>query len=123
MTFEEYAIKNLHEMKAREPTSQNMRDVALLEIWLSMNSVPNQVEHLAEAVTQDKPILPAFEKYVEVKRKYQTNDTTKDKVLETLSAVLREIKEFLKMLYRNTDMPEEREKINALINDINVGNI
>jgi hypothetical protein len=118
MTFEEYAVKNLKEMKAREPTSQNMRDVALLEIWLNMNAAPNQIERLTESVTQNKPILPAFQKYVEAKEKYQTKDTTKDKVLETLGAVSREIKSFILSLYNNTDTQEERNLLDKFFKNI-----
>lgn len=118
MTFEEYAIENLREMRTREPTAQNMRDVALLEIWLAMNAEPEQVERIIEPTPQSKPLLPSFEKYVDAKRKFQDKDTTKDKVLETLGAVSREVKNFILTLYNNTDFQEERDLLDRFFKSI-----
>lgn len=118
MTFEEYAIENLREMRSREPSAQNMRDVALLEIWLAMNAEPEQVERIIEPTPQSKPLLPAFQKYVDAKAQYQNKDTTKDKVLETLGAVSREIKNLILTLYNNTDMQEERDLLDKFFKSI-----
>lgn len=118
MTFEEYATKNLKAMRAKEPDAQNMRDVALLEIWLGMNATPEQVERSTESTSQNKPLLPAFQKYVDAKAQYQNKDTTKDKVLETLGAVSREIKNLILTLYNNTDMQEERDLLDKFFKSI-----
>ena len=80
-------------------------------------------ENYAPEVKKIKIILPSYESYISAKTEFQRGDVSKEKVLRKLDTLSREVKEFIKMLYRNTDMPEEREKINALMNDINVGNI
>ena len=72
---------------------------------------------------ETKIILPSYDLFVKSKADFQRGDASKEKVLRHLDTLSREIKELIKMLYRNTDTPEEREKINKLINEINVGNI
>lgn len=82
---------------------------------------PEQIQ--TPEVKETKIILPSYQSYIDAKTDFQRGDISKEKVLRKLDTLSQELKEFVKMLYRNTDMPEEREKINALINDINVGNI
>lgn len=67
--------------------------------------------------------LPAYTVYVENKRKYQQGDISKEKVLKNLETLSEEIKGFINRLYRNTDMPEERNILSKTIAEINVGNL
>lgn len=57
MTFKEYALKNLQEMKSKEPTAQNMRDVALLELWLASNNNNTIVSSVGLPETKKKPTM------------------------------------------------------------------
>lgn len=125
MTFEEYAIKNIQEMKSREPTAQNMRDVALLELWLASNNNNTIVSSvgLPETKKETNDVLPAYFFYLETKRKYQMKDTTKEKMLDSFKTLSDELKDLFRLIYRNTDTSEEREILNTLISEINVGNI
>lgn len=50
-------------------------------------------------------------------------DLPKESVLRKLDTLSREIKDFIKMLYRNTDIPEEQEQISRLINEISIRNL
>lgn len=122
MNFEEYALKNVEEMKAKEPNAQNMRDVALLELWLNLahNNVNNKSDNLytPSAKTTHKEILPAYFAYIENKSKYQLKDATKDKVLYSLKNLLEEMKDVLKTIYRNTDFLEERDLLNEFLEEI-----
>lgn len=126
MTFEEYALKNLEEMKSREPTAQNMRDVALLELWTNLKTKNNEIfinVSDTEIKKETRDILPAYFRYIEIKRKYQLKEVTQEKVFDSLKSLTDEIKDLLKLIYRNTDTPEERKILNTLISEINVGNI
>jgi hypothetical protein len=114
MTFEEYAVKNIREMKAKEPTAQNMRDVALLELWLEKNTNQQADDYQIKSVEEKprKELLPSYYTYIDTKQKYQHKDVTKEKTLDVLNSLSQEIKNFLLVLYRNTDTPEEREILN-----------
>ena len=48
---------------------------------------------------------------------------TKEQVLRCMDKLTKEIKELIQIMYANTDMPEERNKISEFIEDLNVGNI
>lgn len=115
MTFEEYALKNIQEMKSREPTAQNMRDVALLELWINQKS--NQTEFIsptpiAEITKETNDILPAYSLYIENKKKYQLKEITKEKMLDSFENLSNEIIDLINLIYRNTDTPEERKILN-----------
>ena len=87
----------------------------------SFNSGPQHTE--VEEKTDKKTILPAYNLYVDAKTAYQYGDAPFEKVLKTFETLSQEIKDFIKMLYRNTDTPEERNILSTLIDEINVGNI
>lgn len=89
---------------------------------LQPNTKTIETESIMDSSTNGD-ILPAYFSYIEVKKAYQYGDIPKEKVLRALDSLSREIKDFVKILYRNTDMPEEREKLNLLISEINVGNL
>ena len=61
-------------------------------------------ENLSPEVKETKIILPSYQSYIGAKTDFQRGDISKEKVLRKLDT-----------------LSEEREKINALINDINVG--
>lgn len=63
-------------------------------------------------------ILPHYEKYCSIKAEYQQHNIGKEPVIESLEFVCREIAEFLKVLYSHTDMPEERDVLKNLVNNI-----
>ena len=110
MTYEEYALKNIQDMKSKEPTPQNMRDIALLELWLSSNTqkaVPNVSTVKIQNEIND--ILPAYVEYIEVKRKRMLKEVTDEKVLFTLQTLVNELQDLIEMIYRNTETCEERE--------------
>ena len=125
MTFDEYALRNIKEMKSKEPNAQNMRDVALLELWLvSKESEGNlsptiKSSHIAK---ETRDILPAYFDYVEAKRKYQLKEATKEKVIDSLKTLSEELKDLIRVIYRNTDTPEERNLLSQALQQININN-
>lgn len=82
-----------------------------------MRTIKNYVEKIKEEIEGAKEYA---EKYVEEKAK---GEISKEKVLKNLEILSDEIKDFLKRLYRNTDMPEERNILSKTITEINVGNL
>ena len=123
MTFEEYALKNIQEMKAREPTPQNMRDVALLELWVYSkkdDSRSTPIVSNMEIVKETKEILPAYFLYTDYKKKYQLKEVTEEKMLDSLKALTNELLDLINIIYRNTDTIEERNLIKQLLSKINI---
>lgn len=80
-----------------------------------------------EEVEQPKPdkvkqelsdILPQYQRYREIKRKFQLNEVTENAVINSIDAVCKEITEFLRTLYGSTDMQEEREAIIKMVQSL-----
>ncbi len=72
-----------------------------------------------EVIKEYSDILPQYKHYCETKRKYQLKEATERAVLDCMTNVCTEIREFIAMLYNTTEMPEEREKINGVIRWLN----
>ena len=76
-------------------------------------------ENTVDSVTTElNDILPSYIEYVNTKRKYQLHEITECSVYIQLEQVCKEIKEFLHILYSNTDTPKEREIIKNLIDQL-----
>ena len=84
---------------------------------LNIETIPSEPKHV------DKEFLPTYFLYMEAKKSYQQNEGSKEKVLNCLDSFLAELKEFFKIIYRNSDTPEERQMINEFISSVNVGNV
>ena len=134
MIGEKELLKEIEDYESRQPTYQVCEKLANLYIIYDhlygnknepQHNIPPNYSFYSEEPNQEEKesVLPAYDMYVESKIAFQYGDIPKEKVLYFLNALSQEIKDFFAMLYRNTDMPEEREIINSLINNINVGNI
>ena len=54
-------------------------------------------------------IIPALDLYLQAKRDYQLHKVDKDYIIDKFKYVCDEIKEFLDLLYQNTDSKAERD--------------
>lgn len=72
-----------------------------------------------EVIKEYSDILPQYKHYCETKRKYQMKEATERAVLDCMTNVCTEIREFIATLYNTTEMPEEREKISGVIRWLN----
>lgn len=80
---------------------------------------PTQVDAGPDVVEQElDDILPQYRQYCQIKTRYQRGEIASDAVLRGLSAVNREIREFIHTLYRSTDFPEERNLILQMIDEL-----
>ena len=139
MISEKELLREIEEYESKQPTYQVCEKLATLYIIHdhlyhaektrsdifktnhSFDSGPKQTE--VEEKPERKIILPAYESYIDAKTAYQYGEISIERVLKTFKTLSEEIKDFIKMLYRNTDTPEERQILNTLIGEINVGNI
>ncbi len=91
----------------------------------NLSALLNVREHL-QNVTQSKPdsleqelndILPQYKNYCEIKRQYQLGKVTDDSVVSAMRQVCKEVKEFLLILYQNTDTKIERNMIKRMLEE------
>ena len=78
-----------------------------------------QTQQVVEVEHELSDILPQYQKYCEIKRKYQMNEVTENAVINSIDNVCREIAEFLQTLYGSTDMQEERDAIKTMLAEVN----
>lgn len=67
-------------------------------------------------ITEYNDILPSYYKYCEIKRKFQLNELPDNDIQPSILAVCKEVKEFLLILYNNTDTKNERELLQEMLN-------
>ena len=63
-------------------------------------------------------IMPAYNNYVDVKRRYQRKEISEGAVVKALNSLCVEIEELIGIIYSNTDMNRERKCINDLAEKI-----
>lgn len=83
------------------------------------------IEHFYKARKSDvetelNDILPQYQKYREIKRKYQLQEVTENAVINAIYNVCREIREFIQTLYSSTDTQAERDAIVSMIKQLNI---
>ena len=63
-------------------------------------------------------ILPQYQKYIDIKRRYQMGELPERSIEISIKSVCKEISEFIHTLYSCTDMQAERDCINEMILDL-----
>ena len=90
---------------------RNLSSLYIVKKHLTESKIDNVTAELND-------ILPSYLDYVNTKRKYQLHEVTEQAIYLRLEQVCKEIKEFLHILYTNTDTPKEREILKKLITQI-----
>lgn len=65
-------------------------------------------------------ILPSYESYADIKKRYSNGEISIDAVTQRLSFLSEEIYQFIQTLYASTESPEERDILNKLQNKLNI---
>lgn len=97
-----------------ETTQNNVSELASLII---VNEYLNK-QNLSRIQRELDDILPAYKKYVEVKRLYQLNEIDESAVVHMMKLTVQEIQEFIEALYSGTDMGKERREICHIISSL-----
>lgn len=63
-------------------------------------------------------ILPQYKKYLDIKKRYQLGELSEKTVINAIKPVCKEITELIQILYRCSDMPEERTYIVKMVSDL-----
>ena len=105
----------IEELENGETNFMNCQKLASL---YTIKQFYKSLEETQAVESELSDILPQYRKYCEVKRHYQLKEASEAQVLNSLEAVCKEISEFFHTLYSSTDMPEERERLKILIQDL-----
>lgn len=85
------------------------RNMSLLDVSndVSFNNVDSELSD----------ILPAYQKYIDAKRRYQQFEVVDKMLIYAMSDLCREITEFIATLYSNTETEAERALLIKMINE------
>ena len=112
-----YAINNaITELEKSETTYENVSELSALYIVrekLTKNSTIISSD-ATEKELQD--ILPCYKKYIAIKREYQLGKATEDLLLDCMTAVCKEISEFIKISRLNKQAMSLKEVFNLTAN-------
>lgn len=107
------AIKELQESSLTLSNARNLS--ALINVRDYLQNVTQSVPDSLERELND--ILPQYKEYCAVKRQYQLGRATDDLVVASMRLVCKEVREFLLILYQNTDTQIERNMIKRMLKE------
>lgn len=81
-----------------------------------LNSVLQQSNDVV--LTELYEVIPSYKQYVIAKRRRQLNEISGELVLDTLSRLGKELRDFVKSLYTATDSENERIMLAKIITDL-----
>lgn len=85
----------------------------------TMQIIQGVIRDLQSVVDTDEQelydIIPEYERYKRIKRKYQMHEISDDAVINSIQLVCKELYEFIQILYCNTDMRKERIQIESVL--------
>lgn len=97
MTYREYAEKNLEAMLKKAPSAQDMRDVALLSLWLNNQCDVKEMSALSDEGKEEAVLFPSLDLY------------KADRSNMSLAKLCNEIADFCKKVYASTANDEQRD--------------
>lgn len=109
-----------------ETTPENVQDLAALYIvrtYLTKQQNRSGEQPDASGLKIQKElsdILPSYCRYCEQKKLFQMNQVSEESLLLYMTAVCKEIREFIETLYNCTDCQKERLLIRKMLSDIEI---
>jgi len=111
----------IRELESADASLYNIRNLASLYIVQGqmqgkLNSVMQQSNDAV--LTELYEVIPSYKQYVIAKRRRQLNEISEDLVLDTLSRLGKELRDFVKSLYTATASENERILLSKIITDL-----
>lgn len=103
----------IEELESADTTFSNCQTLASLYIVRDMYKPQvSQLLQADEKVAKElSDLFPQYRNYREIKRKYQMKELPDSALSDSMALLCQELREFLILLYNNTELPEERECI------------
>lgn len=111
----------IKELESADTSLSNIRNLASLYIVQGqmqgkLNSVMQQSNDAV--LTELYEVIPSYKQYVIAKRRRQLNEISEDLVLDTLSRLGKELRDFVKSLYTATASENERILLSKIITEL-----
>ena len=111
----------IKELESADSSLSNVRNLASLYIVQGqmqgkLNSVLQQSNDAV--LTELYEVVPSYKQYVIAKRRRQLNEISEDLVLDTLSRLGKELKDFIQSLYTATASENERIMLAKIMKDL-----
>jgi len=97
-------------------TFENVQELACL--YIVRDNLTSGLKSESSGLNEVDDILPYYNKYVDIKRRYQLHQTSESEVIAGIKSVCKELEEFITQLYQGTDMNKERICIKQMIQDL-----
>ena len=81
--------------------------------------IDHKLNEINPVIQEYSEILPSYQLYCKVKRKYEMKDIDEETVRVAVKTLCEEIKDFLVILYSNTNTEMERAEIKKMLNSLN----
>ena len=107
------AIKELQESSLTLSNARNLSALITIQSYMK-NAIQSKPDSLERELND---ILPQYREYCAVKRQYQLGRATEDLMIASMRLVCKEVKEFLLILYQNTDTKIERNMIRRMLSE------
>lgn len=107
----------IQDLESADTTVDNITELSRLYIVHEhlKNKMPPMVDGLDKEL-QD--IIPSYKKYCNYKEKFQRKEIADELVVDSLSCVLTEISDLLKVVYQNTDLYKERKLMQSFLDKL-----
>ncbi len=111
-----------NEIKTLENDATTFSNVSkLASLYIVNERLQNAFTEAVDAPDRElNDILPAYRKYVEVKREFQLKNTDKTALIDSIQLVCKELQEFISTLYNNTECEECRNLIQNMIKSLDL---
>lgn len=107
------AIKELLNGPLALSNARNLSALITIQSYMK-NAIQSKPDSLEQELND---ILPQYREYCAVKRQYQLGRATEDLMIASMRLVCKEVKEFLLILYQNTDTKIERNMIRRMLSE------
>lgn len=105
--------ETIEELEDRDNSFQNCERLAAL-----YTIIDHHVNNNSPVIQEYSDILPSYQLYCKVKTKYELKELNEEAVSVAMKTLCKEIKEFLQVLYSNTEMEQERIELRSMLKSL-----
>ena len=107
----------IEELSQSDGSLSTVRNLAALYIVQEkLNDIQNQTND--RVLTELYEVIPSYKQYVIAKRRQQLNEISDEVVLNTLTRLGKEIRDFIRTLYTSTSSDAERKVLHKIVTDL-----
>lgn len=111
-------IRELERSDSSLSTARNLAALYVIQGQLQgrLDDIPSKSNDVV--LTELYEVIPSYKRYVIAKRRQQLNEISDEAVLNTLTRLGKEIKDFIRTLYTSTSSEAERKVLHKIVTDL-----